>query len=110
MRPKWSRRMSELLSPSPWANLICLEFPVTKSPSTGGPPYGSPSQAYMEHLSHPGEDVPYDTHGAIIINPLRERSYGGLERVAYWHPEETHDVGKDERGNVQDYVSVWRHH
>lgn len=110
MRPEWSMRMSELLGASPQANLICLEFPVTKPPATSGPPYGSPSKAYMEHLSHPGEDVPYDSEGAVIANPLREVSHEGLERVAYWHPESTHDVGKDEHGNVQDYVSIWRHH
>ena len=62
----------------------------------------------MEHLSHPGEDVPYDRNGYVQSNPLREASPNGLERVAHWQPERTHDVGKDDKGNVQDWVSIWR--
>lgn len=110
MRPEWSLRTSELLGPSPQANLICVEFPVNKPPASGGPPYSSPPKAYMEHLSHPGESLPYDSEGAVIANPLREKSSEGLERVAHWQPERTHEVGKDEQGNVLDYVSIWRHH
>lgn len=62
----------------------------------------------MEHLSHPGEDIPYDTKGRIKSNPLREPSEIGLERVAHWQPSRTHEVGKDEKGEIHDRVSIWR--
>ena len=62
----------------------------------------------MEHLSHPGENVAYDEGGQIKSDPLREVSDEGLERVAHWQPENTHSAGKDENGNVRDWVAVWR--
>jgi len=102
-------RMSQLLGPSPRANLICLEFPTTKDPKTGGPPWSSPSKAYMEHLSHPGENIPYDADGNVKFNPLAEASPDGLERVAHWKPSDTHKIGKDDDGNVRDMIAVWRH-
>ncbi|KIV96709.1 hypothetical protein, variant [Exophiala mesophila] len=110
MRPAWAKRMSELLRPSPLANLICLEFPTTKSAETGGPPWASPSIAYREHLSHPGKEIKYDAEGNIKINPLAPDSPGALERVAHFHPNDTHKVGKDENGNVMDNIAIWRHH
>jgi hypothetical protein len=64
----------------------------------------------MEHLSHPGEQVKYDAEGNVKLNPLAPDSEGALERVAHFHPMDTHSVGKDEAGNVQDYISIWRHH
>ena len=109
MRPAWSKRISELLRPSPQANLICLEFPTTKLAKTGGPPWAAPPKAYLEHLSHPGEEVKYDDEGNVRLNPLAPSSPGALERVGHWHPGDTHKVGKDADGNVQDYISVWRH-
>lgn len=39
--------MTELLRPSPLANLICLEFPTQKSGTSGGPPWASPPSAYV---------------------------------------------------------------
>ena len=62
----------------------------------------------MEHLSHPGEDIPYDGDGRVKSNPLHEASEKGLERVAHWQPERTHDIGMDDKGNVLDWVSIWR--
>lgn len=109
MRPAWAKRMSTLLADNPQANLICLEFPTTKPPSAGGPPYSSPSKAYMEHLSHPGEDVPYTEEGEVKVNPFSESGPGALERVGHWNPADTHAVGKDADGKVMDYVSIWRH-
>ncbi|KAK2806779.1 hypothetical protein FQN50_005641 [Emmonsiellopsis sp. PD_5] len=108
LRPKWALRMSQLLAPSPHGNLICLEFPTEKDPVNQGPPFASPPAAYMEHLSHPGEDIPYNENGHIKRDPLREVSPNGLERVAHWQPQRTHDVGKDEDGRVQDWVAIWR--
>lgn len=62
----------------------------------------------MEHLSHPGEDIVYEDSGQVRMDPLREPSENGLERVAHWQPENTHSVGKDENGNVRDWLAVWR--
>ncbi|KAL6245948.1 hypothetical protein RBB50_007101 [Rhinocladiella similis] len=109
MRPAWARRMSQLLRSDPQADLICLEFPTNKPTAAGGPPFASPPKAYLEHLSHPGEDVKYDAEGNVRMNPLAPSSPGGLERVGHWHPADTHQVGKDAEGNVQDWISVWRH-
>ncbi|OAL34822.1 hypothetical protein AYO20_05782 [Fonsecaea nubica] len=109
MRPAWAKRMTELLRHSPRANLVCLEFPVTKPVKSGGPPYGVASKTYLEHLSHPGEEIPYDEEGNVKMNPLAPSSLGAMERVGHWHPADTHNVGKDKNGNVEDYISVWRH-
>ncbi|GCB26386.1 probable thiol methyltransferase 2 [Aspergillus awamori] len=108
MRPDWALRHTQLLAPSPHGNLICLEYPRHKDPSLPGPPFGLSSEAYMEHLSHPGEQVSYDAQGRCRGDPLREPSDRGLERVAYWQPARTHEVGKDANGEVQDRVSIWR--
>ncbi|KAL4788170.1 S-adenosyl-L-methionine-dependent methyltransferase [Aspergillus varians] len=107
-RPAWALRYTQLLSPSPQGSLVCLEFPRHKDPLQHGPPYGSPSEAYMEHLSHPGENIPYDARGRCKSDPLREPSPLGLERVAYWQPAKTHDFGTSQEGEVLDRVSIWR--
>jgi len=109
MRPAWAKRMAELLRPSPQANLICLEFPTSKPAMAGGPPFASPPKAYFEHLSHPGEEVKYDAEGNVKMNPLAPSSPGALERVGHWQPADTHKVGKDAEGKVQDWIAVWRH-
>lgn len=108
MRPKWALRQTQLLAPSPTGNLICLEFPRHKDPQAPGPPYASPSEAYVAHLSHPGEQVPYDAKGVVKHEPLRAPSKEGLERVAYWKPERTHEVGQGDNGVIHDRVSIWR--
>lgn len=109
MRPAWAQRMCDLLRHSAQANLVCLEFPVSKPPKVGGPPYGAPSKAYLEHLSHPGEDIPYDAEANVRANPLAPSSSGGLERAGHWQPADTHKVGKDADGKVEDWIAVWRH-
>ena len=108
MRPGWALRQTELLAPSPSGNLICLEFPRHKDSLASGPPFSSSSEAYLEHLSHPGEDIPYDDKKLVKSDPLREPSPNGLERVLYWQPARTHQVGKSQDGEVHDRVSVWR--
>lgn len=108
-RPAWSKRTSQLLARNPQANLICLEFPSTKPASAGGPPHASPPKAYMEHLSHPGENIPYSAEGEVRVNPFADSGPGALERVGHWHPEDSHAIGKDADGNVVDYISIWRH-
>ncbi|KAJ5532654.1 hypothetical protein N7494_009206 [Penicillium frequentans] len=108
LRPKWALRHTQLLAPSPKGNLICLEFPRHKNPLAAGPPFPVSSEAYMEHLSHPGEDIPYDAKGLVKQDPLRAPSKSGLERVAYWQPERTHEKGQGENGVIHDRVSIWR--
>ncbi|KAE8133582.1 S-adenosyl-L-methionine-dependent methyltransferase [Aspergillus pseudotamarii] len=108
LRPRWALRHTELLAPSPRGNLICLESPRHKNPLAPGPPFASPSEAYMEHLSRPGEKISYNDKGLVNADPLREPSKGGLERVAHWQPERTHTVGQGENGVIHDRVSIWR--
>ncbi|KAJ5638082.1 hypothetical protein N7490_007961 [Penicillium lividum] len=108
LRPKWALRHTQLLAPSPKGNLICLEFPRHKDPLAAGPPFAVSSEAYVEHLSHPGEEIPYDAKGLIKQDPLRAPSKSGLERVAYWQPERTHENGQGENGVIHDRVSIWR--
>ncbi|MCJ1371224.1 hypothetical protein MMC20_002439 [Loxospora ochrophaea] len=104
LRPLWSLRHSQLLNSEPSSNLICIEFPTYKEPSAGGPPFACPPKAYLEHLSHPGEAPSYDDNGHVKENILRRPSLGGLERVAHWQPERTHEIGKG-----TDWISIWRH-
>ncbi|KAL5048915.1 hypothetical protein BDW71DRAFT_205145 [Aspergillus fruticulosus] len=109
LRPAWALRHTQLFVPSPQGNLVCLEYPRYKDPLQPGPPYSSPSEAYIEHLSHPDEDIEYDAKGRCKSDPLREPSELGLERVAYWQPAKTHDFGTSQEGEVLDRVSIWRH-
>ncbi|KAB8230232.1 hypothetical protein ETB97_002156 [Aspergillus alliaceus] len=108
MRPKWALRHTQLLAPSPHSNLICLEYPRNKDPLLPGSPWGVSSEIYMEHLKHPGETIPYDDYGRCKSDPLRKPGERALQRVAYWQPARTHDIGVDRTGEVQDRISVWR--
>lgn len=62
----------------------------------------------MEHLSHPGKAIPYEA-GDIQTSSIREATKDALIRIAHWQPKRTHEIGKDEKGNVRDFVAVWRH-
>ncbi|KAI9711352.1 MAG: hypothetical protein M1812_007201 [Candelaria pacifica] len=104
MRPAWALRTAQLLALSLHSNLICLEFPTYKAPSTGGPPFGLSPSVYTEHLSHPGKEIPYDEDGNVREDAPGGTREGGLERVAHWQPERTHEIGKG-----TDWVSIWRH-
>ncbi|KAL3445284.1 thiol methyltransferase [Aspergillus insuetus] len=108
MRSAWALRYTQLLAASPEGNLVCLEFPRHRDPSERGPPWPSPSEAYVAHLSHPGKVIAYDAKGRLESEPLRDGSKLGLERVSYWTPERTHDFGTSAKGEVLDRVSVWR--
>ncbi|KAL8676800.1 MAG: hypothetical protein Q9186_006707 [Xanthomendoza sp. 1 TL-2023] len=104
LRPAWSQRMLQLLSTDPPGQLICLEFPTYKDPSTGGPPFGLTPQTYVEHLSHPGEELPYDETGHVQVGSQGRPKPASLERLHHWQPERTHEIGKG-----TDWVSVWQH-
>ena len=95
--------MSQLLAED--GRLICLEFPSAKDPKLNGPPWALPPAVYEQHLSKPGEKLPYDAEsGSIIEDSPRRRNDNGLTRVAHWQPIRTHDIGKD-----TDWISIWRH-
>ena len=94
--------MVNLLAPA--GSLICLEFPTTKPPSTGGPPWALPPVVYEQHLSRPGEDLKYNEEGHIVIEDGQTKNDKALVRLAHWMPERTHEIGKG-----ADWVSIWRH-
>lgn len=102
LRPAWAASMARLLSPT--GRLICLEFPSNKEPSTGGPPWALPPNVYLGHLGRPGEQIEYDEQGYIKLEHESLVGRGGLERIAHWKPERTHEIGKG-----QDWESIWKH-
>lgn len=95
--------MVSLLSDHPSSCLVCVEFPTTKPPSTKGPPFGLPEKVYVEHLGHPGQKLPYDEEDNLLDDQIQSPPKTGLERIARWQPERTHEIGKG-----TDWVSVWR--
>lgn len=107
MRPAWSKRYTELLSPE--GRLVCLEFPTYKSPSAGGPPWALPPKIYMAHLPRPGKELQYGEDGELLDTGLEKPSEDGLERLAHFQPKKTHEVGYDTDGNMTDWVGVWAH-
>lgn len=102
MRPAWAARMSELLSST--GHLICLEWPLGKSPQEGGPPHGLTSNLYVELFKNPGQDVKYDPTGIIVEDPGAGQNSLALVRVAHEMPQRTHEAGKG-----KDYVGIWQH-
>lgn len=107
MRPAWSKRFNELLSPT--GRVVCVEFPTYKPPSTGGPPWALPPKVYLAHLPRPGQELLYDEDGNLQENKLGEPSNDGLKRMAHFQPKWTHEIGYNEAGEVTDWVSVWAH-
>ncbi|RMZ17460.1 hypothetical protein D0862_00795 [Hortaea werneckii] len=134
LRPAWSKRMSQLLSPLDGV-LICLEFPLHKPPSAGGPPHGLTRELYEQLLNRPGKGVEYtlprdsgDSQGGqrggegaqqeggggdgggdggggyVIEDRTTEMPREALVKVERWKAERTHEVGRD-----RDFVSVWKH-
>ncbi|KAL9131267.1 MAG: hypothetical protein Q9217_000754 [Psora testacea] len=102
LRPQWALRMSQLLAPD--GSLICVEFPSDKDPKLGGPPYALPPPVYVQHLAHPGKELPYDKDGHVQEDVELARDSAGLRRIAHWQPIRTHEIGKG-----QDWISVWKH-
>ncbi|KAK5129603.1 hypothetical protein LTR08_003034 [Meristemomyces frigidus] len=102
LRPKWAKRMSELLAPT--GHLVCLEFPLKKEPKMGGPPHGLTGELYEELLSNPGREIGYNHGGYVCPDRSGERADDALERIARWKAERTHAAGQG-----SDCVSIWRH-
>jgi len=106
LRPKWAARQAGLLAQE--GRLVCLEFPLYKDPRIGGPPFGMNAEAYVAHLSRPGQELEYDEKGYpkgteedFVSGRDAEM---GLERVERWKAERTHKIGEG-----TDHVSVWKH-
>lgn len=104
LRPLWALRQSQLLAHEPSGYLLCIEFPTYKDPLTKGPPFGLRPEVYVEHLSHPGKEIPYDDKGHVKEGTIGNPSQEGLERIAHWQPVRTHEIGKG-----TDWCSIWRH-
>jgi len=102
LRPSWSARQSQLLAPT--GRLICLEFPTTKSTTSGGPPWALPAVVYEEILTRPGEEIKYDEDMNVIVQTPVQENEKALERLAHWQPERTHEAGIG-----TDWVSIWKH-
>jgi len=104
-RPAWAKRFSELLSAK--GHLVCLEWPLNKAPSTGGPPHGLTSQLYVHLFRTPGREVAYEESGQVKVDPTANGSSdpSALVRVAHYQPQRKHASGKD----TADAVSIWSH-
>ncbi|KAK0638874.1 S-adenosyl-L-methionine-dependent methyltransferase [Cercophora newfieldiana] len=107
-RPKWAKRMSELLNPD-GGKLVCLEWPLRKPLSSGGPPWGLVPEAYSAHLSHPGEELKYNESGPAVDSLPTAPSPNALRQLARISPTRSYKSGTDEAGNVFDFISVWSH-
>lgn len=119
LRPTWAKRMSELLAPDGF--LVCLEWPLQKSPKEGGPPHGLSAELYEELLRKPGQEVEYDDdndddgEGYVVVSAEDSTTSGGggggddgraknaLVRLERYRPSRTHEAGKD-----SDYISIWK--
>lgn len=63
--------------------------------------------AYVAHLTHPGEKLPYTAEGYPEESTYSSDSKPGdsaLERIGHWKAERTFKIGQG-----TDHVSVWRH-
>lgn len=40
---------------------------------------------------------------------VEEGKFKGLVRVDHFQPERTHDMGYSDKGEVDDWVGIWRH-
>lgn len=115
LRPPWAKRMSELLAPEGF--LVCLEWPLQKSPKEGGPPHGLSAELYEELLRKPGQEVKYDDdddgEGYVVVSSAGDSTTSGggddgraknaLVRLERYRPSRTHEAGKD-----SDFISIWK--
>ncbi|WZH43733.1 S-adenosyl-L-methionine-dependent methyltransferase [Fusarium acuminatum] len=104
-RPKWARRMTELLSHD--GRLICLEFPSTKPMSANGPPWGVSPELYEALLASPGEEIAYNDDGTVHEDPSSKPWADALHRLSLLKPTRTHKAGISPEGAVLDFLSVW---
>ncbi len=101
--------MPELLKPD-GGRLVCLEWPLTKAPSTGGPPWGVTAEVYQAHLSYPGVELAYDDNSLVASSvPTTPSPPDALQQLGRFKPTRTHKAGYDDHGNITDFISVWGH-
>ncbi|KAF5977792.1 thiol methyltransferase [Fusarium bulbicola] len=104
-RPKWAKRMTELLSHD--GRLVCLEFPSTKPMSANGPPWGVSPELYEALLAAPGEEIAYNDDGTVHEDPCSKPWADALQRLSLLKPTRTHKAGTSPDGAVLDFLSVW---
>ncbi|KAG6006375.1 hypothetical protein E4U21_007106 [Claviceps maximensis] len=106
-RPKWSSRITQLLHPS--GHLICLEYPLGKPLSEGGPPWGLNPEVYEALLGQPGMPVAYrdDETGRPLEDVPAKPHPQALHRLSLIKPTRTHESGLEEDGEGRYMISVW---
>ncbi|KFG88151.1 putative thiol methyltransferase 1 [Metarhizium anisopliae] len=104
-RPKWAKRMSQLLRPS--GRLVCLEFPSGKPLSERGPPWGVRPEMYEALLGAPGEEISYNADGSLVETTAAKPDANALHRSGLIRPAKTHPAGTNKDGTVSDFISVW---
>jgi len=102
LRPRWAKRMSQLLAPD--GRLICAEYPLGKPPSSGGPPHGLERALYEQLFARPGEEVTYNGSGSVVEDRSGEKADAALVKVDEWVPERSFE---GMQGKI--WVSVWGH-
>ncbi|QIX00017.1 hypothetical protein AMS68_005534 [Peltaster fructicola] len=100
MRPQWAKRMSDLLAPE--GTLICVEFPLGKPLSAGGPPHGLNSTVYEALFRSPGREITHNNAGEAENSGTAQGHR--LRRIAHWAPARSHHAGQG-----KDMVSLWQH-
>ena len=93
--------MVSLLAPG--GTLICLEFPLYKELSVGGPPFGLQAEVYEAALQHPGAEIVYDDKSKVVLDKSSGSHLDGLQKLARWKPAKTHEIGEG-----TDHVSMWK--
>lgn len=108
-RPLWAKRTTGLLSHHANSRLICLEFPIGKPMSEGGPPWGLWPETYEALLAAPGEEIKYEEDGSGIpcAAAATRPQVEALHRLCLVKPNRTHSSGTAEDGSVKDFISVW---
>lgn len=102
LRPRWAKRMSELLAPQ--GKLICAEYPLGKPPKSGGPPHGLQRELYDQLFVRPGQEVKYDSDGIIDPDKSVEKSDTALVKVDEWVPTKYFETMQ---GKI--WMSIWAH-
>ena len=103
LRPRWAKRMSQLLAPN--GRLVCAEYPLGKPPSSGGPPHGLERALYEQLFAKPGEEVRYNGSGSVCEDRSGEKADSALVKVDEWVPTRCFEAME---GKV--WISVWGHH
>ncbi|KAF2752072.1 S-adenosyl-L-methionine-dependent methyltransferase [Sporormia fimetaria CBS 119925] len=96
MRRDWATRMAQLLRPG--GLLVCLEFPLWKSPKELGPPWGLKG-VYWDLLACGGDGIVEDDRE----EPAPSSPQAHFVRELRFNPARSYKQGRGE-----DMLSVWR--